>query len=240
MDFVIEFIGELFLEFLGMVIESDRVPKWLRYLLLGLIIAPLLALVVYGIYSATEWFVIAILSVLGLGFIGIFVYFVYNIQRSGVLRKATKEELPQILKLYRSVIGKPGCTWNVFYPNEDTLHEDFSTGNLYVLQKGKKMIGAGSVVPENELDALTLWHYKENAGEIARIVIDPKYQGKKFGKHLVKKLCLILERQGCQAVHLLAAVENNHAKNLYRNAGFSCKDKCHMYDHDYYAYEKKL
>lgn len=240
MDFLIEFFGELIFEFLGMVIESDRVPKWLRYLLLGLIIAPLLALVGYGIYFATSGVLIAILCVIGLGLIGAFVYFVYNIQRSGILKRATKAELPQILKLYRSVIGKPGCTWNVFYPNEAILHEDFSTGNLYVLYKGRKLIGAGSVVPENELDELDLWYYKENAREIARIVIDPKYQGKKYGKHLVRKLCLVLDRKGCQAVHLLAAAENDHAKNLYRNAGFSCKGKCHMYDHEYYAYEKKL
>lgn len=240
MDFVIEFFGELVLEILGAIIESDRVPKSIRYFLLGLIIVPLLALVGYGIYSASDVIWIVVFCVIGIVLIGLFAYFVYNIHRSGVLKRVKKAELPQILKLYRSVIGQPGCTWNVFYPNEATLHEDFSTDNLYALYKGKKLIGAGSIVPENELDDLELWYYKDGAREIARIVIDPKYQGKKFGKHLINKLCRQLESKRCQAVHLLAAAENNHAKNLYRSAGFRNKGKCHRYEREYYAYEKKL
>ena len=157
-----------------------------------------------------------------------------------MLRPARKEELPEILQLYRSVIGKSGCTWDVFYPNEATLQEDFETENLYVLCNGTHMIGAGSVVPENELEDLVFWEISEKAREIARIVIAPAHQGKGYGKQLVSKLCKKLGHDGYSAVHLLAATQNPAACSLYARVGFRRKGACHRYDHDYYAYEKKL
>lgn len=240
MDFVVEFIFELFAEILGAIIESDRVPKAVRYCLLGLMVCPLLILLGIGICSATDAFLVVLLGIVAIGLIAAFIYFVYNINKSGVLKLAKKEDLPRISMMYRSVIGKPGCTWNVFYPNEATLHEDFNAHCLYVLCKGKKMVGAASIVPENELDDLDFWKYKENAREIARIVIAPEHQGKSYGKHLIKKLCRRLENMGCSAVHILVAMENHHALNLYRTTGFHIVGTCHRYDHDYYAYEKKL
>lgn len=240
MDFLLELIFEIFGAILEGIIESDRVPKWVRYMLLGTIILGLVALLCLGIYHAAEVFLAIILGILALGLVALFVYFVYNIHRSGVLRQAKKEELPEILKMYRSVIGKPGCTWSVLYPNEVDLYKDFSTGNLYVLCKGKKMIGAGSIVPKNELDDLNCWYYREDPREIARLVIAPEYQSKGYGKHLVRKLCHRMEKMGCQAVHLLVSTENRHALNLYRETGFQNKGQCERYDHTYYAYERKL
>lgn len=240
MDFVIEFIFELFGEIIGAIIESDRVPKAVRYSIVGAIAVTLLAVLCVAIGSAGSIVLTVVLSLLALGLLAAIGYVIYHIHRSGILKPAKKEELPQILKLYRSVIGKPGCTWTVFYPNEATLHEDFKSGNLFVLHKGKNMIGAASIVPENELDDLTCWQFKENAREIARIVIAPEFQGKGYGKHLVKKLCLKLESMDCKAVHILVAKENHHALNLYRNTGFQNKGECSRYGHEYYAYEKKL
>lgn len=240
MEVIFEFILELFFEMLGAIIESDRVPKWVRYSLLGLIIFGLVALLGCAIANAAEVVVKIILAIVAAGLIVLFVFFVYNIQRSGVLRPAKKEELPEILKMYRSVIGKAGCPWSITYPNEVTLHEDFKAGNLYILCKGKKIIGAGSIVPTNELDDLDCWQYRKNVREIARIVIAPAYQSKGYGKHLVRKLCLRLEKTGCQAVHLLVSAENHHALNLYRETGFHSRGPCWRYEHDFYAYERKL
>lgn len=240
MDFLLELIFEIVGAILEGIVESDRVPKWVRYTLLGTILLGLAALLCLGIYHATEVFLAIILGILALGLFALFVYFVYSIHRSGILRLAKKEELPEILKMYRSVIGKPGCNWSITYPNEVTLHEDFKTGNLYVLCRGRNIIGGGSIVPKNELDDLNCWYYREEPREIARIVIKPEYQGKGYGKHLVSKLCLKLRNVHCQVVHILVSKENHHALNLYRETGFSCKGECQRYDHTYYAYERKL
>lgn len=240
MDFVMEFLFELFAEIIGAIIESDRVPKAIRYFLFILIVGPVLILIGLGIRNSTNAYLTIFLIILVIGLIAAFVFFVYKIRKSGVLKPAQKEDLPQVLKLYRSVIGQKGCTWDVSYPSEENLQEDFHAHCLYVHYKSRKMIGAASIVPTNELDDLDCWQFKENPREIARIVIAPEYQGKGYGKHLVKKMCLKLESMGCQAIHILVAKENHHALNLYRNTGFKNKGECSRYGHEYYAYEKKL
>ena len=156
------------------------------------------------------------------------------------LRAADKEELPQIRKLYRSVVGLEGCTWDAFYPNEDTLLEDFEAGQLFVLRKGGQILGAGSIVPENELDELEHWQFRKNAMELARIVIAPAFQGNGYGKLLVKKLCDRLARSGCKAVHLLVAQENKPAQQMYQRIGFQNRGTCHRYEIDFFVYEKEL
>lgn len=240
MEFLLELVFEIIGSILEAIIESDKVPKWIRYCLLGIIIFSIVGLLCVAIIHAADVATSIVLGLVALVLVALFVFFIYNIQKSGVLRRAGKEELPEILNMYRSVIGKPGCNWSVTYPNEVTLHQDFAAGNLYVLCKGRKMIGAGSIVPKNELDDLAFWQHKEKAGEIARIVIAPQYQGKGYGKHLVRKLCMQLEKRGFRAVHLLVSTGNHHALNLYRETGFHNMGPCHRYAHDYYAYEKKL
>ena len=167
-------------------------------------------------------------------------YVFWKIFRYGIFQPAKQEDLPEILKLYRSVIGKPGCTWSIAYPNEATLYEDFSTGNLFVLRQRGHIAGAGSIVPKNELDDLDCWQHKENAGEIARIVIRTDRQGRGYGKFLVDMLCHRLRKQDRKAVHILVAKDNHHALNMYRESKFHNVGACHRYDHDFYAYERKL
>ena len=242
MDFVIEFLFELFGEFVGAIIESDRVPRFVRILVFALIAGPLLFLLFLGIRGAIakNIYLAIFLGLLAVVLIIGFIYFIFRINRFGVLTLAKKGDLPEILKLYRSVIGQKGCTWDADYPNEKILLEDFNAHCLYALCKGKQIIGAVSIVPENELDDLDCWQITDSAREIARIVIAPAYQGKGYGQQLVKAICRKLEKMGCKAVHILVAKENHHALNLYRNTDFQNKGSCHRYDIDFYAYEKIL
>ena len=240
MDFVFEFFGEIIIGLLGDSITSERVSKWVRCALASLLALPLAILFGIGVVKADSLGLKIIDGIMVLFFLVLYAFLIIGILRSSTLRLAKKEDLTEILKMYRSVIGKNGCNWSISYPNEATLQEDFQAGNLYVLWQGSKMIGAGSAVPNNELDDLDCWQYNKNAREIARIVIKPEYQSKGFGKHLVKKLCYKLNEKGYNAVHLLASTKNPHALNLYRETKFYCKGECQRYDHTYYAFERKL
>lgn len=240
MDDLLELVFEILMEIIGDIVENDRVPIWLRDCLVGVLLAGLVGLLLYGILQTTDVLVITLLVILALALVALAGFLVYKIHHSGTLRLAKREELPTILKMYRSVIGKQGCNWSVLYPNEVTLYDDFNTGNLYVLCRGKTIIGAGSIVPKNELDDLNCWYYREAPREIARIVIAPEYQGKGYGKQLVNKLCHKLEYMHCRAVHLLVSTENHSAQKMYIRARFLNKGQCHRYDHDYFAFERKL
>ena len=240
MDFVFEFFGEIIIGLLGDSITSERISKWVRCALASLLLLPLATLFGIGVVKADSLGLKILDGIMVLFFLVLYAFLIIGILRSGTLRHAKKEDLTEILKMYRSVIGKTGCNWSISYPNEATLQEDFRTGNLYVLWRGSKMIGAGSIVPKNELDDLDLWQYHKDTRELARIVIKPEFQSKGYGKHLVKKLCYKLDSKGHTAVHLLVSTENHHALNLYREAGFFSRGPVHRYDHDYYAYERKL
>lgn len=240
MDLLFELLFEILGGVLETTIESDRVPKWIRYLLLVLLFGCILALIITGILHAEGIALTVFLLILAAGLIALLIYFVYQIHRSGILRQAKQDDLPEILRMYRSLIGKNGCDWTVMYPNEVTLHEDFAFGNLYVLSRGRKLIGAASIRTKNVFDHLPNWYYHDQPREITRIVIAPAYQGKGYGKHLVNKLCGKLEYMHCQVVRVLVKKDNHPALNLFRETKFRNRGQYEYDGQTYEAYERKL
>ncbi len=145
----------------------------------------------------------------------------------------------KVLALYQSVIGREFCTWNEFYPGAEEIRADYESGNLFVLRDGAEIIGAISIVPENELEELEFWSIKDGkAGEIARVAVAPEYQGRGLALLIVRETEKILKHRGCGAVHLLAAKINIPACYTYQKAGYDLMGECDMYEHWFCAYEK--
>lgn len=158
-----------------------------------------------------------------------------------LLRKARENELGSVLKLYRAAIGTEGCTWTEDYPDEQELSCDFGADCLYVLTNDDVVIGAVSVVPENELDDLDCWRIKSGAHrEIARIVVSADNRGKGCARAMLTQLFSVLSRQSCDSVRLLVARDNKAAIKLYKALGFSFIGECHRYGHHFYICEKAL
>ena len=205
MEFIFELFGVVLEAIFEAFFENEKIPKWIRYGVLALLIGGLVALMVIALIAAGDWGLRIFLGILAAGFLAMMGYVIWKIFRFGIFQPSKKEDLTEILALYRSVIGLPGCTWSIAYPNEATLHEDFRTGNLFVLRQRGRIVGAGSIVSRNELDDLDCWQHKENAGEIARIVIRRHRQSRGYGKFLVDMLCQRLRKQDRKAVHILVA-----------------------------------
>lgn len=155
-------------------------------------------------------------------------------------RPAEKHEVQTILKLYKSVIGTRFCMWNEFYPTELEISGDMAAGNLFVLEKNDVIIGAVSIAPENELDEYELWEIHENAGEFARVVISPDYQGKGLSKLLAVGIMNELAKRGTSAVHICVSKFNIPALKLYRELEFVFLGEKDMYGGTFYLCEKKL
>lgn len=153
--------------------------------------------------------------------------------------KAKETDLPAVLALYRSVVGTKGSIWDENYPSEENLQNDFQTGGLYVLKDNKNLIGAVSLVAENELDDLDCWKTRDGTQrECARLAVSPQHQGKGYARELANRMLFQLKKDGCHAVHILAAKCNTHAVNLYRSLGFEFCGECSLYGNKYYACEK--
>lgn len=157
-----------------------------------------------------------------------------------IFRQAQKEDAAEILHLYRSVTGLPFCTWNESYPGMLEIEWDTAAGTLYLMEENNRIIGAISIVPENENDDMPEWSVRVHAREIARVAVDPVYQGKHIAGEMLTQVLTLLQEGGCAAVHLLAAQKNPPAQALYRRAGFSAVGFCHLYDTDFILFEKNF
>jgi ribosomal protein S18 acetylase RimI-like enzyme len=150
-------------------------------------------------------------------------------------------EADQVLALYQSVTGGAFCTWNEYYPGMQQIREDVESNNLFVLRSEEGIVGASSIVPENELDDLELWKIKEGKiAEIARVAVAPEHQGKGLALTMVNEIEKVLKSRGYRAVHLLAAKVNLPACHTYRKAGYKLRGECDMFGHHYCAHEKEL
>ena len=157
-----------------------------------------------------------------------------------LFRKAERREAEAIMALYQAVIGMPFCTWDASYPGETEIAGDFAAGTLYVLEEGQRIIGAISIVPENEMDHFNCWTVKENAREFARVVLKPDHHQKGLSVYLVEGVIRELQRQGAAAIHIAVAKENIPAQKLYQRMGFDFCGEADMYGHSYYLCEKNL
>ncbi len=155
-----------------------------------------------------------------------------------LFRKAEMCEAETVMGLYKAVIGTPFCPWNESYPGEIEIAEDLQAGTLYVLEEDREIIGAISIVPENEYDDFDCWTVKDNTREFARVVIRRDQQHKGLSVHLVEGIIRELQKQGTAAIHIAVAKENLPAQKLYRKMGFDFLGEADMYGHSFYLCEK--
>ena len=154
-------------------------------------------------------------------------------------RKAQQGDKEHIFSLYKKAPSGEFCVWNDFYPSMTEIEHDLETSNLYVMTDNRKIIGAISIVPENELDDFDCWSNKDSK-EIARVVIDTSYQGQGLSLKMVQSIESILCSTGCKAIHLSVAKSNIPAYKTYMKAGFNVVGETHMYGNVYYLMEKAI
>ncbi len=152
-----------------------------------------------------------------------------------MLVSALPEDAERIYSLYKSAIGTEFCTWNEAYPSMYELRHDTETNNLYVIAEHGSVIGALSVVPENELDGFEAWR-SGTARELARVVIAPEHRGRGLALLAVGMISDILRASGF-AVHLSVATSNIPACRTYLRLGFSTVGEAELYGGKYYLME---
>ena len=157
-----------------------------------------------------------------------------------IFRKAQKNDAETVLSLYKAVIGMPFCTWNESYPGMEEIIEDLSAGMLYVLEENRELIGAVSIVPENELNDFDCWTVKQNAREFARVVIRPDHQRKGLSALLVEDIIKELQKRNAESIHIAVAKENLPAQRLYQKMGFTFCGEAELYGHNFFLCEKSM
>ncbi|NDV45934.1 GNAT family N-acetyltransferase [Paludibacter sp. 221] len=149
---------------------------------------------------------------------------------------AKRSDTPEILKLYRSLIGTPGCTWHSEYPNREITESDIDAESLYMItDKSHKIIAVATAGKDNELDELD-WESK-NPCYLARVGVLTEKQGLGIGGLLLKKVIFAVKKRGFDGIRMLVSPDNTAALALYKHYGFAKRSEVYMYDHDYLCYE---
>ena len=154
---------------------------------------------------------------------------------------AFEEEIDLIYQLYRRCVLTSRGSWDDEYPTRDFVEQDYLRQGLMTLKNEQgEIVAAGAIPPADELEDLEYHTTLLHPLELSRLAVDPKFQGRGYGKLLLQGLIEEVRKRGVDGIQLLAAKENAPALALYRGADFQEKGSCRMYDTDFILFEKKL
>jgi len=150
------------------------------------------------------------------------------------IRLATSADCATVAALYNAARLEPLCVWNEYYPTMENVQEDLASAGLYVLtDETDAVIGALSVVPENEMDDQPAWRVRTSAREIARVVVASDHHGHGYAAAMVRHVCHVLHAEGVSAVHLSVVQHHTPARRTYEKCGFQIVGQAEMYGNSY-------
>ena len=154
---------------------------------------------------------------------------------------ATEADRSEIMALYDAQKGQEYCSWNEYYPSNETIDFDLKRDALFVLKEDGKIKAAISLEEDEDVDNLTCWDDSlRPEGEFARIAVWPNEQGKGLGRIMFGFAMEELKRRGYKGLHILVNKNNEKAIRCYSVFGCRIAGECHMYDQDFLCYEREL
>ena len=145
------------------------------------------------------------------------------------------DDAPEIINIYHSLIGTPGCTWDLDYPNNETIESDIHSQSLYILKDKGRIIAVASAGPFDELIHLQ-WRPK-NPCELARIGVIPTIQRQGIGTIILQNVIKSVKHRGFDGIRMLVSKTNHAALALYNKNGFEMCGETFMFDMNFYCYQ---
>ncbi len=151
---------------------------------------------------------------------------------------ATEDDIPEIMKLYQSLVGTAGCAWTADYPNTNTAHSDIDSGSLYVLRERNRILAVATATFPDDLEHLK-WAPK-NPCELSRIGVIQAVQGRGIGTMMLQKMIASSKEKGYDGMILLASKTNPAALALYDKNGFERCGEVFMHRIHFYCYQMRF
>jgi len=145
------------------------------------------------------------------------------------------DDIPEIVCLYNSLVGTPGCDWSLEYPNSKIAEADIDRKALYILKKDDKIIAAASAGALNGLDHLQ-WSLKRPC-ELSRVAVSPMIQKQGIGTMIMQNIMNIAKEQGFDGIRMVVGKANFPALALYDKYGFEKCGELFMHDLEFYCYQ---
>ena len=149
---------------------------------------------------------------------------------------ADHDDIPEILRIYHSVIGTPGCTWSLDYPNSEIAEDDIKNGWLYTLKKHDKIFAVASAGKFDDWAHLQEWK-PQNPCELARIGVNPEFQNQGVGTIILQHVIIAMKEKGFDGMRFIVSKTNPAALALYDKNGFERCGEAFIFDIDWYCYQ---
>ena len=154
---------------------------------------------------------------------------------------ASEEDRQQILDLYEEQKGREFCPWAENYPSNETIDFDLSRKALFVMKEDGKIIAAISIDEDEDVNSLECWDRALfPGGELARLAVTPSRQNKGYARMMMQHGMDSLKERGYKSIHFLVNKHNVKAIKSYDVFRFNVVGECHMFDQDFWCYEKEL
>jgi ribosomal protein S18 acetylase RimI-like enzyme len=153
-------------------------------------------------------------------------------------RHVLKTDEQAVMRLYKEIIGTPGCTWNQDYPAIEDIRDDTDSNSLYCIEDDcGSIVAVAAAGSFNELQHLS-WDIRiTNPCELARIGVHPSVQNKGLGSIILSDVIADCKIRGFDGMRFLVSKENGSALKLYDKFGFQKCGETFMYGHDFYCYQ---
>jgi len=152
------------------------------------------------------------------------------------IKPASPNDADDILGLYHQLIGYPGCTWSLAYPNAENVARDLNNGSLWCLKVNGELAGAVSIGVSGDVAALG-WA-PQNPAELARLAVSPAYQGRGYASQLIAHALAIARARGHDGVILLVNPQHGEARHLYEKFGFIPDGEVFGWEHVWLRYQQ--
>lgn len=158
-----------------------------------------------------------------------------------IFKKAARADSEEILRLYKSLVGTEYCAWTENYPDREEITYDLSREALFCLKDGDKIIGVISMDDDPLVDALNCWtESRKPSVELSRIGVRADYQNRGIAGRMILRVSEEARRKGYQGIRMLVSKANVKALKAYNKLGFDVLGECHLYDEDWWCYEKSV
>lgn len=125
----------------------------------------------------------------------------------------------EALKYYKEF----GISWTENYPTRDTFKNDIERRELFVLEENKDEILGIVVINRTEEKAYDdmPWTVEDDYVVLHRVLINPAFSGKGYGKYLIEKVIEYAKEDDVKAIRLDTNTKNILGQKLYKSQGFN-------------------
>ena len=163
-----------------------------------------------------------------------------------IIRKANKEDLENIMKMYKSCVTgmlENGIEqWDNTYPNTEIISEDLNVGTYYVSEMDGAIIG-GINIDKNQDDTYLALDWEDKSDSflvVHRLGVKEEFWNKKIGKDLMLFTEKLVIETGMKSIRLDTYSGNPKAMEFYRRLGYRELGTINLKlnKNEYYCFEK--